>query len=226
MVPLECDAELESISAGMGRVVMTWVASLEKKVTSRWDVLAACWCSRSSCTYRAQDLSPAHDLVLVHARDIVEVEDELGEQLLVVADPGDDGRDVVGRGLGRALRLLGRGLGLACRLEFAREGRLRGSGAADEAVAAGLGVVDLDDVLLLRRLPVEDIALLAGVRALALPTDGSWAQRRVGGIAQRGQRHAAVRHGGSNVRRGRDGEGGHAWMGGGGRGRGRGLAEW
>jgi hypothetical protein len=198
------------MSAGMGRVVMTWVASLEKKVISRWDVLAAGRGSRSSSTHRAQDLSPAHDLILMDARDIVEVEDELREQLLVVADPGDDGRDVVGRGLRRALRLLGRGLGLTCRLELAREGRLRGSCAADEAVAAGLGIVDLDDVLLLRRLSVEDVALLAGVRALALPADGSRAERRVGGIAQRGQRHAAVGHGGSDVRGGRDGEGGHA----------------
>jgi hypothetical protein len=34
-VPLAADEELESMSAGMGRVVMTWVASLEKKVISR-----------------------------------------------------------------------------------------------------------------------------------------------------------------------------------------------
>lgn len=39
-VPLAVDEELESRSAGMERVVMTWVASREKKVTSRWEVLA------------------------------------------------------------------------------------------------------------------------------------------------------------------------------------------
>jgi hypothetical protein len=35
IVPLVCEEELESISAGMERVVMTWVASLEKKAISR-----------------------------------------------------------------------------------------------------------------------------------------------------------------------------------------------
>jgi hypothetical protein len=37
IVPLVCEEELESMSAGIGRVVMTWVASLEKKVISRCD---------------------------------------------------------------------------------------------------------------------------------------------------------------------------------------------
>jgi hypothetical protein len=184
MVPLVCEEELESTSAGMGRVVMTWVASFEKKVISRWDVLASYRVSRSGSTYRAQDLSPAHDLVLVDTRDIVEVEDELGKQLLVVADPGDDGRDIVGRGLGGSLRLLRRGLGLSCGFQLPREGRLRGSRATNKTVTAGLGVVHLDDVLLLRRLAVEDIALLTGMGALALPSDGGWAERRVCGIAQ------------------------------------------
>jgi hypothetical protein len=114
-------------------------------------------------------LSPAHNLVLVDARDIVEVEDELGEELLVVADPGHNGAEVR---VGGSLHLFGGHLGLACCLELPCEGSLRGAGATNEAVAAGLGIVDLDHLLLLRGLAIEDIALLAGVGALAFGPDG------------------------------------------------------
>jgi len=120
--------------------------------------------------------------------------------------PLADGVEVI---LG-ALGLLGSRLGLACGLELPRQGRLRGTGAADKAVTTCLCIVDLDHLLLLCGLAVEDVALLARVGSLALCSDGSRAQRRVGGIAQVSQRHAAVRHGGRDVGRGWDGYCGHA----------------
>jgi hypothetical protein len=117
-------------------------------------------------------LSPAHDLILVDARDIVEIKDELGEELLVVADPSHDGAEVR---VGGSLHLFGRHLGLACRFELPREGSLRGASATNQTMTAGLGIVDLNHLLLLRGLAVEDITLLARVRALAFGSDGSCA---------------------------------------------------
>lgn len=169
MVPLACDEELESMSAGIGRVVMTWVASLEKKVISRCAVLEGRHGRRRYSTYRTQDLSPAHNLVLRDARHAVEVEDELREQALVVLLPLPDRIEVILR----PLHLLGCDLGLACGFELPSQGRLRGTGAADKTMTASLRIVHLDDLLLLCWLAVGDIALLTRMGTLALSSHGS-----------------------------------------------------
>lgn len=106
--------------------------------------------------------------------DAVEVEDELREQLAVVALPLPNGLEVVGGSLHRLLR---RDLVLTGGLELPRQGSWLGAAPTDQAMASGFGVVDLDLLLLQRGLPVADIALLAGVGSLTLAAEG-WSTKR------------------------------------------------
>ena len=160
-------------------------------------------------TYRTEQLGPAHELVLVGYRDAIEVENELGEQLAVVALPLTDGLEVVRRALDGVLC---RSLVLAGGLELACQGGGLGAAAADQAMPSGFGIVDLDQLLFQRGLPVAGITLLAGVGALALAANGRGAEGRVGGILKAGQRHAPVGHGDGNGNLGgkRHGDSGHA----------------
>lgn len=161
-------------------------------------------------TYRAKDLSAAHELVLLGLLDAVEVEDELREQLAVVSLPLPNSLEVVSDSL-RLLDLLGRCFVLTGSFELPGQGRGRGTTAANEPVAASFSIVDLDHLLLRRGLAVRHVALLARVRALTLPSCGRSADGRVGGILQTRQRHATICHVCRDPRRLRDSDGCHAW---------------
>jgi hypothetical protein len=101
-------------------------------------------------------LSPAHKPVLLETRDTVEIEDELGEQALVVLLPLSDGVEVV---LG-PLHLPWWYFILACSFKLPRQGRSWGPTTTHKTVTARLVVLDFDDVLLGRRLAKGAIALL------------------------------------------------------------------
>lgn len=108
-------------------------------------------------------------------RDIVEVEDEGGEQLAVVTLPLPNGLQVLCRPLLHPLELLWGELAVAGGFQLPRQGGGWGPAAADETVTAGFGIVNLDGLLLRWWLAVCDVALLAGVGALALSSDRSCA---------------------------------------------------
>jgi hypothetical protein len=126
-------------------------------------------------TYRAKDLSSTHELILLGLLDAVEVEDKLREELSVVSLPLADGFEVVGHSL-RLLGLLGGSLVLTGCLELPSQSSGGGTATADESMAAGFSIVDLDDLLLGGRLAVGHVALFTRVRALALSSDvwASW----------------------------------------------------
>lgn len=94
----------------------------------------------------------------------------------------------------RLLDLLGRCFVLTGSFELPGQGRGRSPAATDQSMAAGFSIVDLDHLLLRRRLAIGHVALLARVRALTLPSEDRSAYGRVGGILQTGQRHATIRH--------------------------------
>ena len=119
--------------------------------------------------------------------------------------PLTNGLEVVGSTL-NTVDGFGWGFVFAGSLELTGQSRGGGVAAADEAMATGLCIVDLDELLLGRGLAVEHVALLAGVGTLAFCSCVGDAYGRVCGILQAGQGDATGRHGGL---RGRGGNGCH-----------------
>lgn len=107
------------------------------------------------------------------------------------------------------LGLLGDGLDLSGSFELFLQGSW-GSTSSSEAIPTAFGVVDLEYLLLRRRLTIGHVALLAGVRALSLSAYVSCAKRRVGGILEVREGDAAVRHRRHDLRRERYGDSCHA----------------
>lgn len=83
--------------------------------------------------------------------------------------PLPDRLQIVGGSLGG---LLSRHLCLSCCFELPGEGSRLGPAPTNKAMAAGFGIIDLDDLLLRGWLAIGHVALLASVGSLALSSHG------------------------------------------------------
>lgn len=159
-------------------------------------------------TYGAEELGLPDYLGLEIVGNTLVPEDKLWEQFTVVALPIANGLEVAGvdlRAPGVGLGYPGCGLVLACSFKLFRQGGGRSTTPADESRAACIHIVGFDHELLRGRLSIGEVALLAGVGALALSADGSGAHGGICSMLEVCEGNATVGHGVYDLGRGRHG---------------------